>query len=70
MIVVADASPLRYLVAIGAVDVLKTLYNRVLEPEAVALWVTIVISFLRGRGLLKSLSCLCYLAAKLSARCE
>jgi len=36
MIVVADASPLRYLVVIGAVDVLKTLYSRVLLPEAVA----------------------------------
>lgn len=36
MIVVADASPLRYLVAIGAADVLKTLYDRVLVPEAVA----------------------------------
>jgi predicted nucleic acid-binding protein len=35
MIVVADASPLRYLVAIGAADVLKTLYDRVLVPEAV-----------------------------------
>jgi predicted nucleic acid-binding protein len=36
MIVVADASPLRYLVAIGIVDLLKTLYGRVLVPEAVA----------------------------------
>jgi predicted nucleic acid-binding protein len=32
VIVVADASPLRYLVVIGAVDVLKTLFTRVLVP--------------------------------------
>jgi predicted nucleic acid-binding protein len=35
MIVVADASPLRYLVVIGAVDVLQPLYSCVLVPEAV-----------------------------------
>jgi predicted nucleic acid-binding protein len=36
MMIVADAGPLRYLVAIGAVEVLETLYTRVLVPEAVA----------------------------------
>lgn len=36
MIVVADAGPLHYLVLIGAVDVLPTLYSRVLVPETVA----------------------------------
>jgi len=36
MIVVADAGPVRYLVVIGAVDVLQSLYGRVLVPEAVA----------------------------------
>jgi uncharacterized protein len=36
MMIVADASPLRYLVAIGAVEALKALYTRVLVPEAVA----------------------------------
>jgi|SRR5687768_3189249 predicted nucleic acid-binding protein len=36
MIVVADAGPLRYLVVIGAVDVLEPLYGRVIIPETVA----------------------------------
>jgi predicted nucleic acid-binding protein len=35
MMVVADASPLRYLVVIGVMEVLKTLYSRLLVPEAV-----------------------------------
>jgi predicted nucleic acid-binding protein len=35
MIVVADASPLRYLVLIGEVEVLPALYGRVLTPPAV-----------------------------------
>ena len=36
MIVVADTSPLNYLIRIGAVDVLKPLYARVLIPHTVA----------------------------------
>ena len=36
MIVVADAGPLHYLILTGTVDVLKTLYGRVLVPRAVA----------------------------------
>lgn len=36
MIVVADTSPLNYLVQIGAVDALKPLYKRVLIPTTVA----------------------------------
>jgi len=36
MIVVADTSPLNYLVQIGTVDVLRPLYTRVLIPKAVA----------------------------------
>src|SRR5438132_13477188 len=36
MIVVADTSPLNYLVLIEAVHVLKPLYNRVLVPQTVA----------------------------------
>src|SRR5690242_3683282 len=36
MIVVADTSPLNYLVLIEAVDVLKPLYSRVLVPKTVA----------------------------------
>jgi predicted nucleic acid-binding protein len=36
MIVVADTSPLNYLIRIGAVDVLKTLYTHVLIPQTVA----------------------------------
>jgi hypothetical protein len=35
MIVVADASPLQYLVRIKAVDVLPPLYRRVLAPYSV-----------------------------------
>ena len=35
MIVVADTSPLRYLVLIQRIDVLPTLYGRVLVPPAV-----------------------------------
>jgi predicted nucleic acid-binding protein len=35
VIVVADAGPLNYLVLIGAVDVLATLYTRVLVPQTV-----------------------------------
>lgn len=35
MIVIADASPLNYLVLIGEVDVLRRLYGRVVIPEAV-----------------------------------
>jgi predicted nucleic acid-binding protein len=36
MIVVADTSPLNYLVLIGAVEVLPGLYGRVLVPQTVA----------------------------------
>ncbi|HEX4809269.1 MAG TPA: DUF3368 domain-containing protein [Bryobacteraceae bacterium] len=36
MIVVADTSPLNYLVLIGAVEVLKPLYERIVVPRAVA----------------------------------
>ena len=36
MIVVADTSPLHYLVLIGSVDVLKPLYHSVVVPQAVA----------------------------------
>lgn len=36
MIVVADASPLNYLILIRAVDVLQPLYGRVLVPQTVA----------------------------------
>jgi predicted nucleic acid-binding protein len=36
MIVVADTSPINYLVLIGAVDVLQPLYGRVLVPQTVA----------------------------------
>jgi predicted nucleic acid-binding protein len=36
MIVVADTSPLNYLVLLGAVDVLQPLYGRVLVPQTVA----------------------------------
>jgi len=36
MIVIADTSPLDYLIRIGAVEVLKSLYMRVLVPRAVA----------------------------------
>jgi predicted nucleic acid-binding protein len=36
MIVVADAGPLHYLILTGTVDVLKTLYGRVLVPLTVA----------------------------------
>ena len=36
MIVVADTSPVLYLVLIGAADVLKPLYSRVLLPQTVA----------------------------------
>ncbi len=36
MIVVADASPIHYLVLIDAADLLHRLYERVLVPEAVA----------------------------------
>ena len=35
MIVVADTSPLRYLVLIERIDVLPTLYGRVIVPPAV-----------------------------------
>jgi predicted nucleic acid-binding protein len=35
MIVIADASPLNYLVLIGEAEILKRLYGRVLLPEAV-----------------------------------
>ena len=35
MIVVSDATPIRYLVLIGAIDFLPTLYGRVLLPRAV-----------------------------------
>src|SRR5271165_1194475 len=35
MIVIADTSPLNYLVLIGEVDVLRRLYGRVVIPEAV-----------------------------------
>jgi len=33
MIVVADTSPINYLVLIGAVDILEPLYDRVLVPK-------------------------------------
>ena len=36
MIVVADTGPIHYLVLIGAADVLKPLYSRVLVPRTVA----------------------------------
>src|SRR5262252_1598915 len=36
MIVVADATPLRYLTLIEAVDILPTLYERILIPQTVA----------------------------------
>jgi predicted nucleic acid-binding protein len=36
MIIVADTSPIHYLILIGAVDVLPALYGRVLIPSAVA----------------------------------
>jgi predicted nucleic acid-binding protein len=36
MIVVADAGPLQYLVRIEAIDVLSSLYHRVLVPQTVA----------------------------------
>lgn len=36
MILVADAGPLHYLVLIGLVDVLETLYDRAVIPRAVA----------------------------------
>ncbi len=35
MIVVADTSPINYLVLIGSIDVLEPLYGRVLVPDAV-----------------------------------
>ena len=35
MIIVADASPLNYLLLIGCIDVLPQLYGRVLIPQAV-----------------------------------
>jgi predicted nucleic acid-binding protein len=40
MIVVADTSPLNYLVLIGAVDVLAPLYTRVVIPQTVAVELT------------------------------
>ena len=36
MIVVADTSPLNYLIVIGAVDVLAPLYTHVVVPQTVA----------------------------------
>jgi predicted nucleic acid-binding protein len=36
MIVIADATPLRYLILIEAVDILSALYGRVLIPQMVA----------------------------------
>src|SRR5437870_8951708 len=36
MIVVADTSPLNYLIRIGAIDVLQPLYTHVLIPQTVA----------------------------------
>ena len=36
MIVVADATPLRYLILIEAVDILPALYERILIPRIVA----------------------------------
>ena len=35
MIVVADATPFRYLVPIGGIDILRQLYTRVIIPVAV-----------------------------------
>jgi predicted nucleic acid-binding protein len=35
LVVVADTGPLNYLVLIGAIDILPTLFDRVLIPEAV-----------------------------------
>jgi predicted nucleic acid-binding protein len=37
MIVIADTSPIHYLVLVGHVDVLQKLYKRVLIPGAVAM---------------------------------
>jgi predicted nucleic acid-binding protein len=36
MIVIADATPLRYLILLEAIDTLPTLYERVLIPQIVA----------------------------------
>jgi predicted nucleic acid-binding protein len=36
MIVVGDAGPLNYLLLIGEVDVLSSLFSRVIVPQAVA----------------------------------
>ena len=36
MLVVADTSPLNYLVLVGAVDVLRAMYGRVVVPTAAA----------------------------------
>ena len=38
MIVVADASPLHYLVLIQAADILPALYTRVLAPQVASLY--------------------------------
>lgn len=35
MIVVADTSPINYLIRIGQIDVLPALYGRVLVPQSV-----------------------------------
>ena len=35
MIIVADTSPINYLVLIGAIDILKALFGRVIIPQAV-----------------------------------
>ena len=37
MVVIADTTPLRYLVEIGCVDLLHQLFGRILIPHAVAL---------------------------------
>jgi len=36
LIVIADASPLNYLILIGDVDVLREMYGRVIVPAGVA----------------------------------
>jgi predicted nucleic acid-binding protein len=40
MVVVADTSPIDYLVLIGQIDLLRRLYQRVLVPPAVLLELT------------------------------
>jgi len=37
MIVIADTSPINYLILIGEIEILKHLFSRVIIPEAVLL---------------------------------